>query len=162
MTGWIGEHPQGRGSVAHLLLHPHGDEQAAGMRRVAGLLGLTRADQAAGMPDVPAGTALASLDQLTVSLRYGDAAMLSRPVSAEWAAVAQARRWVILTVGTDGLTQATLSRLDRYLARAGRVYLGRVRLGNDGSPPPGRSRAGAIRLRSGPVDDEAAPAQPGG
>lgn len=128
LTGWIGEHPQDGSDVAHLLLHPLGDGQAQRMRQVAELFGLGPATT--GLLDVPPDTTLARVAATYVTLRYRDSDTIGRPVPAEWVKTALAQRFVIVTLGMDGLTGVTSSgqRLDRYLARVNRLRIGRVRV----------------------------------
>lgn len=127
MTGWIGEHPRDGSDIAHLLIHPLGDGQAARMRQVAELLGLGPA--VTGLVDVPPDTTLARVADTHVSLRYRDSDTIGRPVPAEWVKTALAQRFVIVTVGLDGLAGVPGgSRLDKYLARANRLRVGRIRV----------------------------------
>lgn len=130
LDGWIGQAPDTGGDVAHLLLHPLGDGNAAQMRAVADVLGLHRGDSPA-LVDVAPDTTLAHLDDTTVTLRYGDDALLTRPVTGEWDLAARGAGWIILSAGVDGFVMTTTGgtdRLDRYLARPKRIWLGRIRL----------------------------------
>lgn len=131
LAGWIGEHPTTGADVAHLLLHPLGDGAAAKVRQLADALGLARAGTGA-MVDVPPDTAWATIDDAaegrSVWLHYGDSAWIHRPVTPDWEAAAAGQRFVILTAGVDGLHVRSLRDVDRYIARAHRLYTGKVRV----------------------------------
>lgn len=123
---WIGEHPVDGSDVAHLLIYPMGHRVADRMRALAGLLGVGPAD-GAGLVEVAPDTTWLSCMGREVGVHYGESAWLHGPVTAEWAVVAAARGWVILSVGLDGWTGRTAD-LDRYVSRPSRLYLGRVRV----------------------------------
>lgn len=130
-TGWVGEHPGDGDSVAHLLVHPTGHGAAEKMRRLAGMLGLARADTNPDQPvDVPPDTTWATITNTgageTLWLHYGHEAWIQRPVDPDWTTPARARRYIVLTLGTDPLH--TIRDVDAYLARSHRIHLGIIRL----------------------------------
>jgi hypothetical protein len=130
MSGWIGEHPDDRSDVAHLILYPAGHGVADKMRVLADVAQLARGD-AAHLPDVDPDAAALGISReggdVWAQLYLGGTLAAERPITEELAAAAEAQRWVILTMGQDPWDGRTAT-LDRYLGRTHRLHLGRVPL----------------------------------
>lgn len=128
MTGWISPDPWGE-EISHLMIYPTGDDIAAEMRALAGVLGLGAATARTGIT-APESTHV-TVDGEPVVRVYPGSEVLHIPVSGEWAAIARDRGQIVLSVGEriwrghrDPARRA--AALDRYTARAEQLHLGLV------------------------------------
>lgn len=131
-TGWVGEHPEDGGDVAHLLLHPAGHRSAEPMRRLAQALTLTQADTAAPITTVDYDVATAHVDHDSVLHLYGRGGteLIERPVTGAWWSAAARRGYLVLSIGMDPLHRrdGDMAALDGYLERRHRYALALVGL----------------------------------
>jgi len=125
-TGWVGEHPQGGGDVAHLLLYPAGHGVADRMRTLATGLGLGPGDQPLRHLDREEVHAWLD-DDSHVHVQGPGGEVAERPVPGAWRSAATTRGYLVLSIGMDPLVWRTgdWDALDRWLAR-GRHQLGLV------------------------------------
>lgn len=127
-TGWIGEHPQTGADVAHLLLYPAtGIEQdtAAKIATLARLVGAVDAFVATGR--------LARLDA-EVDARRGILRVFQETVAlpdgwlGEWAQIAEAAGFVVVTLTDAALPAGGVERIDALLESGARLWVGRARV----------------------------------
>lgn len=128
LTTWSAPNPFGE-DTAFVLVHPISAPDDGTLREMATSLGMKRLDADGDILPIGTDTLYASLRAMRVELCTSEGVWLSHPVTDDWTGHAIGRRYIVLAIGTEPLSDdADGAAISTYLGNREQVYTALVKI----------------------------------